>query len=294
MALLAATGNAIASVLQRKAAAEARAPRDQDLGPRLILELAHRPLWSFAVLAIAAAFAFQIVALRFGTLALVQPLLVAELPVTLLIAARVFHRRTSGRDWVVICAIAGGLALLLASSHPSGGRSRVRTLTWAVAARAAVVVAGACILAARGAPGGQRAALLGVATGTGFALESAFVKAVTGIFGHGIVALLGSWQLYAMVLAGAASMYLLQQAMQAGSLPASQPALSITDPLVAIILGVAVFREKLGGGILLMPELAGAAAVAWGVVTLARSPVSSDQDGVREAPSAQAGSAGPR
>jgi drug/metabolite transporter (DMT)-like permease len=276
LALLAATSNALASVLQRKAAAEAQASRDHNLGPRLVIELLHRPLWFFGVLAIVAAFAFQALALGLGKLALVQPLLVAELPIALVIAARIFHRSMSRRDWTAIVAMAGGLALVLASAHPSGGRTKVPTFTWGWAACTAVLVAGGCIMVARGRPGGQRAALLAAATGTGFALEASFVKAVTNIFDRGILSLFGAWQLYAMVLSGAASMYLLQQALQAGPLWASQPALSISDPIVAIALGIVVFREKLGGGVLLLPELAGAVAMLYGIFTLARSPVSSD------------------
>ena len=72
------------------------------------------------------------------------------------------------------------------------------------------------------------------------------------------------------------------------SLSASQPALSIGDPVVAILLGVVVFREKLGGGVMPLLELGGVVAMVYGIITVAHSPVSRDQDEVDPGNGAQA------
>ena len=47
------------------------------LSPRILLDLARQPLWLTALGANLVGFALQVVALNFGSLALVQPILVA-------------------------------------------------------------------------------------------------------------------------------------------------------------------------------------------------------------------------
>ena len=49
------------------------------LSPRILLDLVRQPLWVTAIAANVAGFALQVVALSFGNLALVQPILVCDL-----------------------------------------------------------------------------------------------------------------------------------------------------------------------------------------------------------------------
>lgn len=71
--------------------------------------------------------------------------------------------------------------------------------------------------------GVRRAALLGIATGELFGLTVAFMKAVTHAFTQGLFSGVTAWQTYAMLAAGVAAMYTLQNALQAGRLAAAQP-----------------------------------------------------------------------
>jgi hypothetical protein len=77
LALASATCFGLSSGLQQRAAKQER-PRAA-LDPRLLVQLLHRPLWLFGWVPDAAGTALQAVALRFGPLALVQPLLVTGL-----------------------------------------------------------------------------------------------------------------------------------------------------------------------------------------------------------------------
>ena len=88
LAVLAAFGNATSSVLQRKANRDV--PRSQNLSWRLIWSLLHQPVWFGGILAICIGFVLQATALGFGELATVEPILVLELPLTLILAARIF------------------------------------------------------------------------------------------------------------------------------------------------------------------------------------------------------------
>ena len=89
----------------------------------------------------------------------------------------------------------------------------------------------------------------------------------------GAGALFASWQLYAMAVAGAGALFLLQNALQAGSLAASQPMLTLGDALISIAYGVTLFGESVRTGWWLLPELAAIGLIAAGCVALARSPL---------------------
>ncbi len=98
------------------------------------------------------------------------------------------------------------------------------------------------------------------------------LKSATGTFAdHGPVAFLSAWQTYGFALTGIAAVLLLENALQAGPLAASQPALTIGDAGVSLLLGVVLFDESVRTGWWLLPELLGVAAVVGGVLTLVRA-----------------------
>lgn len=279
LAVLAAIANALASVLQRKAARDR--PESESLSWRLVRHLLHRPVWFAGVLSIIAGFLLQAAALGNGQISLVQPVLVLELPATLLLASLVFRSRLGVREWGASVMMAVGLAGLLFSLSPSqGSAAHATALRWAFASGVNVLLVAAMVMWARLAgPGARKAALLGVATGCAFGFTAALIKGVTDAFSHGIGAVFSSWQLYAMIVAGAGAMFLLQSAMHAGRLLASQPGLTMSDPVIAILWGVFVFGEAVRGGVYTILSVAGAVVVAVAVTLLTRSPLLAGQTG---------------
>jgi drug/metabolite transporter (DMT)-like permease len=103
LAVLAACSNAVSSVLQRKANREA--PQGQNLSLKLIWSLAHEPVWFGGALTITAGFLLQAAALGGGELSIVEPILVLELPATLILASRVFRARMHKREWGATAAM---------------------------------------------------------------------------------------------------------------------------------------------------------------------------------------------
>jgi len=65
--------------------------------------------------------------------------------------------------------------------------------------------------------------------------------------------------------------------MQAGRLVASQPALTLANPVVAVGFGIAVFGEHVRGGGWIVGAVVGAALIAASTVLLARSPLLHDE-----------------
>ena len=89
-----------------------------------------------------------------------------------------------------------------------------------------------------------------------------------------------SWHIYAVAVAGVGSLFLLQNALQAGSLVASQPMLTVGDALISIAFGVTLFNEELRGGWWLLPQIVALAAIILGCVQIAKSPLAADTAGL--------------
>lgn len=273
--ILAACANALSSVLQRKANKDL--PADENLSPRLIADLLRTPLWFLGVSGIIAGFLLQAAALSAGPLAVVQPILIIELPLTLVLAGLVFGEPLHTREWIAIAAMTAGLAGLLYFLAPEAGTSRGLSIwAWFAGIGANLAIIGLLVAAARHRRATPVAAsgLLGIATGASFGLTAALIKTVTDTFAdHGFVAIFTTWQTYAMIVAGALAMFLLQSALNEGPLVAAQPGFTITDPIVSILWGVVVFHENVNSGAIHL-LLAGLCALLLGsgVLWLSRSP----------------------
>ncbi|MET7598165.1 MULTISPECIES: DMT family transporter [unclassified Streptomyces] len=267
-AVLGAASNAAGTAFQRKAASTVA----RGGGLRLILELARRPAWVIGIAGVIGAALFQALALVNGPLALVQPLFILELPFALLIAIPLLHRRLPGAGWWAVAGVVAGLALLLVAADPSGARSHASMARWIPALVVCLgAVAVAVVVARPGRPPLFRAAVLGSASAVSNALTAAMLKSATGTLADdGFGAFLGEWQTYGFALTGVTAILLLENALQAGPLAASQPALTIGDAVVSLVLGIALFDESVRTGWWLLPEAIGAALILWGVLRLTR------------------------
>ncbi|MFJ7986004.1 DMT family transporter [Streptomyces sp. NPDC096351] len=271
--VFAAFSNALATVLQRRAALTV--PQTDSFRPGLILDLLHRPLWLAGILAVIAAGVGQAAALATGPLALVQPLFVLELPLALLIATLLTRERLPARLWAAVAGVVVGLGVALAAASPTGNRTHVAVDRWVpVLVACSVAVVALATVGLRRPAGRARAGCLGAATAICYALTAALMKTSMHILGDGGVgAFLTAWQTYAFCLAGIAALLLLEHAMQGGPLVASQPALTLGDATVSLSLGVLLYEEHVRAGWWLLPQLAGVALIVLGVFALARSGV---------------------
>lgn len=287
LALLAALCNASASVLQRRAAAEDESDSRLDArqAVRWLGRLLRRPYWLAGAGMLALASVFQGSALATGSLSVVQPLLTSELLFTLVVGSVVFRRRPDRRTWFAFVSLGAGLALFLVAASPTAGRTTASGGAWLVACGVVLAVVTALVLAGRLARGGPRAALYGLASAMSFAVTAALIKEVVGRFGQGPAAVLGHWSLWALAVAGLIGFTLLQAAFRAGSLTASQPALTLGDALTSVALGWALFGERIGLGVRLVPEIIGVLLIGAGSLGLAGAPsVSGTWDTVPDDP----------
>ncbi|MFE9866564.1 DMT family transporter [Streptomyces sp. NPDC005506] len=273
-AILTALSNGAASVLQRRAARSV--PDTEAMRLSLIGHLLRQKVWLAGIGLVIVAAVCQAIALATGPISVVQPIFVIELPATLLLAGFVMRIRVPRGVWYGVAAVTFGLALGMASAAPGGGSSSVQGAAWIPALILTGIFEAALIAGARSTRGNPRGALLGLAAACGYALTAALMKDAMGrLGGGGAAALMTSWQLYATAAAGVGSLFLLQNALQAGTLVAVQPMLTLGDAVISILYGVTLFGEHLRTEWWLLPELAALTLIALGCVELARSPLAS-------------------
>lgn len=262
----------LASVLHHRVAAAA--PAERSLRPSLLVHVLRQPLWLAGIAADIGGFGLQFIALSRGALVLVQPLLVSGLLFALPIGALTTRRRMQAIDWFGGAAIVVGLSTFLIVANPDRGRPTATTEGWIIVfALAAIPTAALCVLAPR-AHGTRRAALLGTAAGTIFALTAALSKATAHLLSHGIGDVITGWEPYALLAIGACGEVVVASAFQAGPLAASLPAVTVVDPVVSIAIGAAAFGEGVNNqGAAPVLEALGLVLLAVGVIALARSPL---------------------
>jgi hypothetical protein len=272
-AVLAAVGNATANVMQRKASLEQLRQRRFGLG--LLWDLVRRPAWLLGFAGMAASFALQAVALGLGQLSAVETIITLEVPLTLLVASRVFNVRIGGSEWAAVLVMTGGMIALVAVLNPRpGAEADVAHGTYAVAGGATAATIAILVLAGRRGHRIWRTACLGAATGASFGLTATLIKATTAQLSvRGVVGVVSTWQTYAAVGFGVLGLVLMQWALHVGPLLAAQPGFTLMDPLVSIFWGVLVYHELTRTGLWLIPAAGGAVAIGVGVALLARSPL---------------------
>ncbi|WP_225847217.1 DMT family transporter [Streptomyces sp. HPF1205] len=270
-ALLGAASNATGTVLQRKAALSV--PAEDALRPRLMVDMVRQPVWLLGICGVAGAALFQALALVTGPLVLAQPLFILELPFALLISVPVLHRRLPRSGWFAVGCMVAGLALALGSAAPAGGAKQAAMVRWIPAlVLCGGVVAVAVALARHRPSGAPRAALLGAAAAVANAMTAAMMKSAADTFSqHGGTAFLTAWQTYGFALCGITAVFLLENALQAGSIAVSQPALTLGDAVVSLALGVFLYGEHIRTGWWTLPEIAGLAVITYGTVHLSRA-----------------------
>jgi drug/metabolite transporter (DMT)-like permease len=268
---LAAACNATSSVLQRKA--NLSDADQQPLNVRTAGHVLRRPAWMLGLLAMVVSFALQAIALGIGELSAVEPVLAVELPLTLLLAARVFGHPLRPWDWLGIVGMTVGLAVLIAALDPSQGSSAgVSSATWLLAMSATATPIAVLWLVALKARGGARSALFGIAAGAGFGLTAAMIKAAVDVLtSDGVAAVVRTWQLYAVVVCGVVSVWLVQNALHSGALVAAQPGITLLDPVVSVIWGVLVYEESVNTGPVVVIAVLGAVLMAASSFVLARA-----------------------
>jgi hypothetical protein len=243
-----------AGVLGLSAAIDQRSTKKvktrEPLSPRLLADLARQPLWLIAIGANVVGFILQVVALAYGSLALVQPLLVCDLLFAVLIAWYLRGRANEPQPnmkpiWIGVGITTIGLAGFLAIGQPTPGHTQARLSMLAPLVIGYVVVVGACLVVANRNRDLQPLALA-LGCGVSYGIAAFVIKLLTSEFGGGLAAIFTNWPIYVFAVVGPAGFILNQNALQQGTLLAPvQAIISVADPVISIALGIAWLDVRL-------------------------------------------------
>jgi drug/metabolite transporter (DMT)-like permease len=275
---------ALSSVLEQNAASQE--PADRSLRLNLLVVLARRRRWLLGMAAGVAGYAMQFIALRKGSLALVQPIFVTGLVMALAGSAFAHRHRLSRRDWLANAQILGGIALFIAAAQPGPGHPRGTPSGWIILGVISATVVVALVALSHGSPR-RRSLVLGCATGITLGLTSAITERTSHRLGISLGYALSDWSPYVLVVVSIVGLVLNQSAFQAGDLKWSLPAITVLEPFVAIVIGQRLFHEHIATGALhFSGEVFGLVAMVIGVLILARSPALTRLAPARDGPEA--------
>ncbi|CPR02389.1 putative integral membrane alanine valine and leucine rich protein [Mycobacterium bohemicum DSM 44277] len=234
---------AVGDVLQQRSAQQVT---DKPVGTAALFHrlLRDRQWWQGSLVA-AAGFGLQAAALGLGSVVLVQALLVTSLLFALVINAAVNHRRITRPQAIWAILLAAAVAVVVTVGDPQEGSPRGSFKVWAVVACVIGPALILCVIGARMFSGSVSALLLGVVSGSLWGLFSVLTKGVVDQLDRGVFAVLRLPELYVWVVLGIAATAWEQSAFRAGPLTASLPAVTVSEPIVGSVLGIAVLGETL-------------------------------------------------
>ena len=259
LALVAALISGVGDVVRQRSAQEIT---DEEVGHVELLRMSlHDLRWWLGGGAAVVSAALQAVALGLGSVVLVQALQVTALLFALPVYAWLTKKALTRRQWGWAVLLATAVAVFVTVGEPAAGYQRASLQTWAVVA---VVIGPAlvfCVLGARIWSGPISAVLLAVVSASSWALFAVFTKAIVDVVDGGLWALLRTPELYGWVLVAVLGTVFQQSAFRASALTASLPTMTVTEPVVASLLGVTVLGETLGADGPRFVALAAAVAV---------------------------------
>lgn len=233
----------IGDVLEQRSAQQVT---DKPVGTLALFRrlLRDRRWWTGSLVA-AAGFGLQAAALGFGSVVLVQALSVTSLLFALLISARAGHRKITRRQGIWAMLLVAAVAVVVTVGNPQAGSPRGSVETWTVVGLIMGPALILCVIGARVSSASVGALLLGLLSGSLWGLFSVLTKGVVDQLDRGIPALLRLPELYVWAVLAIAATAWEQSAFRAGPLTASLPAVTVAEPVVGSVLGVAVLGETL-------------------------------------------------
>ena len=273
IALSAACGFAVSNALQHRAAGGV--PRGESTAGRVLLHLTRNPWWLLGTGLSFVGMLLHATALRWGSIAFVQPLLLMGVVLAIPLRAAMERKLPRAQEVRAVAITVVGLATFLSSVTlaPGDGPPR-RDVALAMTVMGLVLAVVAAAAGRRWCRGRDRlhAALLGATAGCLFGVSAGMLKLVGADLGSrqlsiGLLAVL----VVALVGVGILGTAINQRAYQIAPLAFSMPVVNVTGVLVAIVFGAVVFGEIPGhssGG--LVVQLLGLGTLAIGLREIAR------------------------
>ena len=236
-----------------------------------MLGLLGRPSWVVGTILLGLAVVFQIGALSFSPLIVVQPLGVVAMVITAMLNSRITGIKLPKRALVSLCMCVGGIvtfvtvAAFTASDYPVTD-AKLITILIIFAIVFAVALIG--FLALR-----HKAIALFYIVGAGvlYGFVATFAKIMIGRFMQNEFEMLSWICVLALAAGGLLGMLFVQNAYSSGPPDLVIAGLTVVDPLVAILIGIIVLHEAVGAPLWAMISFVITGVIALiGVIGLAK------------------------
>ncbi len=235
-----------AAVAQRRLAVRVPEPLT---GRRQLGSILRHPLWWVSLVFNGGRAGFQVAAVSFAPLTVIQPLGVLVLVFGIPWSARLAHRRVSRSEWLgaAYTMLALGVLLAVTVTGDQGGVLSVADSLLVGAGCVALLVAAAWA-AGRAPSAAWRSYLLAAAAGVAFGVSSAMVKTTVWAFGDGVLAGLTHPAIPATGVIAVFGLLLAQAAYQGMDLGAPLGITTLVNPVAAALVGVGFMGETYAGG----------------------------------------------
>ncbi|WP_166983882.1 DMT family transporter [Paramicrobacterium fandaimingii] len=233
--------------------------------------LLRRPSWVIGTVMLTLAIVFQLSALAFSPLILVQPLGAIALVITSILNARIANITLNRRSIVAIVACVSGVALFVTTAAIVGIDRPVTTtaLIIILCAMAAVLIIFAVIFAITRSR--AKAIFYIIAAGCIYGFVATLAKVILSRLSHGNVDWLTIVCVVGLIAGTALGAYFVQNAYASGPPDLVIAGLTVIDPLVAVAVGIVILREAANAPLWAVLSFVAAGCIAiWGVFQLAR------------------------
>jgi hypothetical protein len=245
---------------------------------KVLIELISSWLWWLGIVAMTAGQTLSSVALQFGPVSTVEPVLVASLLVAFAISAASGDTHPRWQEMAGPAILIVALVVFLTVGNPTQAKQpdpnwqAILVATAAAGVLAFVVAGSGKVLASRTAPIVE-CTLLAVGAGVMYGLQDVTTRgAIVFTHHHKVIAVLSTMWPWVLLASATAGVLLTQASFRAGRLDWALPPTAAAQPIAGIVIGVVLLGDHLAAtGLALAFESLALVAMLGGVLLIGRS-----------------------
>jgi len=245
LALIAAFLFALGTVLQQKGTLEVHLSGDD---PKFFLNLLKTPIWLIGGASQCLGWIIQAVAFDKGSFIIVQTLMATSIVMSLPLGRRLTNQIVTKKVWSGAALAVFGMAVFLSvAPKQSSGVTPVAhewILGFVMTGLAVVLL----LLLSKKAKPSLKALFLGSAAGIIYALQATITKTFITVVGHGPLATLSSWTVYALLLSAVIGFVFQQSALKTGVLAPAFASINALTLFASVLFGITIYDEVLSRG----------------------------------------------
>ena len=195
------------------------------------------------------AWLLHVAAMALAPISVVQAVLSTGVVILAVMAERLFGFKVGRRQWIGVAMTAAGLVLLVITLPAHSGSHSSFSVAGMISFEAGMLAIGALLITGPriGAPDHHHGVMLGAAAGVLFGVSDVAIKALTGLGGDGIMAVVLSPWLPVTIIASIVAFYASARGLQDGEAVPVIASTSTAANVSTIMGGIVVFGDPMPG-----------------------------------------------